>query len=64
MRPSRSTTRLAVPAFPDPYEEGLTITPRLAETVDGDRADPAFRDAVETAVLELPENGSRQLAAA
>jgi DNA topoisomerase IB len=52
------------PRLLDRYEEGLTITPRLAETVDGDLADPAFRDAVETAVLELLENGSHKLAAA
>jgi DNA topoisomerase IB len=52
------------PRLLDRYEEGLTITPRLAETVDGDLTDPAFRDAVEAAVLELLENGSRQLAAA
>jgi DNA topoisomerase IB len=52
------------PRLLDRYEEGATITPELAETVDGDLADPTFRDAVEAAVLELLEHGSRQLVAA
>jgi DNA topoisomerase IB len=52
------------PRLLDRYEEGVTITNRLAGTGDGDLADPAFRDAVEAAVLELLEHGSRQLAAA
>ena len=52
------------PRLLDRYEEGVTITPRLAGTDDGDLADPAFRDAVEAAVLELLEHGSRELAAA
>jgi DNA topoisomerase I len=52
------------PRLLDRYEEGVTITGRLAEVVDGDLADPAFRDAVEAAVIELLEGGRRQLAAA
>jgi DNA topoisomerase I len=51
------------PRLLDRYEEGVPITARLADAVDGDLAHPAFRDAVEAAVLELLENGS-QLAAA
>jgi DNA topoisomerase I len=52
------------PRMLDRYEEGVTITRRLEETVDGDLADPAFRDAVEAAVLDLLEDGRHQLAAA
>ena len=52
------------PRMLDRYEEGVTITRRLEEAVDGDLADPAFRDAVEAAVLDLLEDGPHQLAAA
>jgi DNA topoisomerase IB len=52
------------PRLLDRYEEGVTITARLAEPVEGDLADPAFRDAVEAAVLDLLEDDRRQLAAA
>jgi DNA topoisomerase I len=52
------------PRLLDRYEEGVTIAARLADVVEGDLADAAFRDAVEAAVLEMLENGSRQLAAA
>ena len=52
------------PRLLDRYEEGVTITGRLAEAVDADLADPAFRDAVEAAVLGLLEGGRHQLAAA
>jgi DNA topoisomerase IB len=52
------------PRLLDRYEEGVTITGRLAEAVDADLAVPAFRDAVEAAVLDLLEGGRHQLAAA
>jgi DNA topoisomerase IB len=52
------------PRLLDRYEEGVTITGRLAEAVEADLADAAFRDAVEAAVLDLLEGGRHQLAAA
>ena len=52
------------PRLLDRYEEGVTIRETLAETVEGDLADPAFRDAAETAVLDLLEDRRPQLAAA
>lgn len=52
------------PRLLDRYEEGVTIRETLAETVEGDLADPAFRDAVEAAVLDLLEDRRPQLAAA
>ena len=51
------------PKLLDRYEEGVTITASLAEAVESDLADPAFRDAVEAAVLDLLED-RRRLAAA
>jgi DNA topoisomerase IB len=52
------------PRLLDRYEEGVTITERLAVAVEGDLADPAFRDAVEAAVLDLLEDAPREVAAA
>ena len=48
----------------DRYEEGFTIGGALADASDGDLADPAFRDAVEAAVLRVLEDGRPELAAA
>jgi len=52
------------PRLLDRYEEGVTITERLAVAVEGDLADPALRDAVEAAVLDLLEDAPREVAAA
>jgi DNA topoisomerase I len=52
------------PRLLDRYEEGVTITASLAEVVEGDLAVPAFRDAVEAAVLDLLEDGRRRTSAA
>ena len=52
------------PRLLDRYEEGVTITERLAVAVEGDLADPAFRDAVEAAVLDLLEDAHREVAVA
>jgi len=52
------------PRLLDRYEEGVTITERLALAVEGDLADPALRDAVEAAVLDLLEDAPREVAAA
>ena len=51
------------PRLLDRYEEGVTVLGTLAGNADGDLSDPAFRDAVESAVLGLLEEGP-QLAAA
>ena len=52
------------PRLLDRYEEGATITARLADAVDADLAEPAFRDAVEAAVLDVLEDAPREVAAA
>ena len=52
------------PRLLDRYEEGVTITERLAVAVEGDLADPALRDAVEAEVLDLLEDAPREVAAA
>lgn len=59
------------PRLLDRYEEGLTIRPALAQGdafgedgKDGGAVDPAFRDAVEAAVLDLLEDGRAERAAA
>jgi DNA topoisomerase IB len=57
------------PRLLDCYEEGVTIAPTLVGTDgfglgDGDGDDPAGRDAVEAAVLELVEDGRPERAAA
>jgi DNA topoisomerase I len=55
------------PRLLDRYEEGLTIGPALVARTpeDGVRApDPSFRDAVESAVLELLEDARSERAAA
>ena len=59
------------PRLLDRYEEGVTIGPALGEVGPADDAradrgalDPAFRDAVEDAVLDLLEDGRAERAAA
>jgi DNA topoisomerase IB len=51
------------PRLLDRYEEGITIRQTLPDPSDGDMADPALRDVVEAAVLELLE-APAELAAA
>ena len=52
------------PRLLDRYEEGITIREILAGRMDGDLADPVFRDAVEAAVLDLLEDRRPELVAA
>jgi DNA topoisomerase IB len=62
--PSVARASYIDPRLLDRYEEGFTIGGALADASDGDLADPAFRDAVEAAVLRLLEDGRPELAAA
>src|SRR5262245_18234769 len=59
------------PRLLDRYEEGVTIRPALADATplgdgrpEAGAIDPAFRDAVEDAVLDLLEDGRAERAAA
>jgi DNA topoisomerase IB len=52
------------PRLLDRYEEGFTIRGTLERLGDGELTDPAFRDAVEAAVLDLLDVPVPELAAA
>jgi DNA topoisomerase I len=62
--PAVARTSYVDPRLLDRYEEGVTITQTLATDAVGDLADPDFRDAVESAVLGLLEEGGSEVAAA